>query len=176
MCDCGTDASIINCIISGNTITCSCNFSGGGGGVNVFHTGKLENCLISQTITVAGGGTTFIVENGGIVTMIAGHSIDYLTGTRVYAGGYMHGKIAPAGPYCGAKSASFVSSAAETIEKPIIPDKLNFRVYPNPTNGKFRLVLTGEMQTEPMQVEIYGMRGELVLTVRNCSQSSGPVA
>ncbi|MCX6303596.1 MAG: carboxypeptidase regulatory-like domain-containing protein [Bacteroidetes bacterium] len=119
----------------------------------------------TQTITVAGGGTTFIVSNGGSVTMIAGVNIDYLQGTRVYAGGYMHGKIAPGGPWCGVKSASFVEAGAGEDEKnPTVAVKPEFRIYPNPTNDKFNLELTGRIQAEPVRVEIYGMRGEMVLS------------
>ncbi|NVO19821.1 MAG: fibronectin type III domain-containing protein [Bacteroidetes bacterium] len=58
--DCSTDAIIENCIIRGNSITCSCDFNGGGGGVNLFHIGKLENCLIynnaAPNALVGGGG------------------------------------------------------------------------------------------------------------------------
>lgn len=58
--DCGPDAEVIACIISGNTITCSCDWNGGGGGVNLYHTGKLTNCLIinnsAPNATTGGGG------------------------------------------------------------------------------------------------------------------------
>jgi hypothetical protein len=119
----------------------------------------------TQTITVAGSGTTFVVESGGSATMIAGIKINYLPGTWAKHGGYMLGKIAPNGPYCGAKSASFVTveSGVEEIH-PMVSEKPGFRVYPNPTNGKFRLELTGKPLAEPVHVEIYGMRGEKVLS------------
>ena len=57
--DCGADAEITNCTISSNTITCACDWNGGGGGVNLYHTGKLTNCLImnnSAPNSMAGGG------------------------------------------------------------------------------------------------------------------------
>ncbi|MCX6277016.1 MAG: carboxypeptidase regulatory-like domain-containing protein [Bacteroidetes bacterium] len=117
----------------------------------------------TQTIIVAGSGTTFIVESGGVANMIAGINIDYLPGAWVRQGGYMHGKIALNGPFCGVKAASFVSANAEVEENRIVVEKPNFRIYPNPTNGKFRMELTGMLQTEKILVEIYGMRGEKVL-------------
>lgn len=57
--DCGPDAEVIACIISGNTITCSCGLNGSGGGVNLYHSGRLTNCLIinnSAPNATAGGG------------------------------------------------------------------------------------------------------------------------
>jgi hypothetical protein len=125
------------------------------------------NCYdATQTITVAGGGTTFVVENGGSATMIAGMKISYLTGTSVASGGYMLGKIAPSGPFCGAKSASVVSAEdSGEEEKPLVAEKQQIRVYPNPTNGRFTMKLTtNNPQQAPVQVEIFGMRGERILT------------
>ena len=55
----------------------------------------------TQTITVAGGGATFVVQQGGTATLIAGMSIRYLPGARVDSGGYMHGYITPDNIYCG---------------------------------------------------------------------------
>ncbi len=119
----------------------------------------------TQTITVAGGGTSFIVQDGGSATMIAGINIDYLPGTLIYPGGYMSGKIAPTGPFCGTKSASFVTAGNNSKE--IYPDvvkKSGFRVYPNPTNGIFRLELTGDHLSEQVRVTIYGVYGDRVLS------------
>jgi hypothetical protein len=119
----------------------------------------------TQIITVAGSGTTFIVQNGGNVTMIAGQKIRYLPGAWAKAGGYMHGKIAPSGPYCQSPSAPVVASfTGEEENNPASTVQSSIRVYPNPTNGRFRIELTGKSQTVPLQVEIYGMRGEKVLS------------
>jgi len=57
--DCGPDAEVINCIISGNTNTYNDTWNGGGGGVNLYHTGKLTNCLVinnNAPNSSAGGG------------------------------------------------------------------------------------------------------------------------
>jgi hypothetical protein len=41
--------------------------------------------------------------------MIAGLNILYQPGTRVEYGGYMHGRIAPDGPWCGVQPATPVA-------------------------------------------------------------------
>ncbi|MBK7215066.1 MAG: hypothetical protein IPH88_17605 [Bacteroidales bacterium] len=60
MADCGPDAVVANCVITGNSINCSCDWNGGGGGANLYHTAKLENCLITNNSApnslVGGGG------------------------------------------------------------------------------------------------------------------------
>jgi hypothetical protein len=57
--DCSPDAEIVNCIISGNINTNTDGINGGGGGVNLYHTGKLTNCLVTSNSapnSPAGGG------------------------------------------------------------------------------------------------------------------------
>ncbi|MFZ4522185.1 MAG: carboxypeptidase regulatory-like domain-containing protein [Bacteroidales bacterium] len=144
-------------------------------------TATLQNITISggpavcydatQTITVAGSGTTFVVENPGSVTMIAGISIDYLPGTWVKAGGYLLGKIAPAGPFCGMKEATIVTAEGGGDLKPMLVEKATFKVYPNPTTGKFRLEMAGQDQPEIMKVDIYGLRGEKVLSETSAGEA-----
>ncbi|MEI6436311.1 MAG: T9SS type A sorting domain-containing protein, partial [Bacteroidota bacterium] len=118
----------------------------------------------TQTISVAGGATTFIVQTGGNVTMIAGQNIQYFQGTKVDPGGYMIGKIAPGGPFCGGKSPSIASVVNGEEELPGISEKSSFRVYPNPTTGTFILELTGSIESENNSIEICGMRGEKILS------------
>ena len=82
----------------------------------------------TNIITVAGGLNSFTVQSGGSVTMIAGVSIDYLPGTTVISGGYIHGYIAPAGPYCLVPSAPIVTGSEEDFPGSTPP--AFFRVYP----------------------------------------------
>jgi hypothetical protein len=120
----------------------------------------------TQIITVAGGGTTFLVQPTGNVTMIAGLKIDYLPGTRVMPGGYMDGKIAPGGPYCGGPPAVMVTAGTGDEEKPMVADQTALKIYPNPTNDRFTMVLPGDIQQEMIRVEIFGMRGDKVLSAQ----------
>ncbi len=116
----------------------------------------------TQTINVAGNGTTFIVQSGGIVTMIAGQVIHYFPGTKVEPGGYMWGYITPGGPWCVTPSIPAVIAGEE--ELPVISEEPSFKVYPNPTGGKFVLELTGVEGTETTRIEIYGMQGDKILS------------
>jgi hypothetical protein len=121
------------------------------------------NCYnASQTITVAGNGTTFSIQNGGRATLIAGQNIDFSTGTTVSQGGYLWGKIAPSGPFCTIPSIPSVLMHDETTF--VDSYHSNLKLYPNPTTGKFILEYTGEIQTEKVNVDIFGLQGELVLT------------
>ena len=96
--------------------------------------------------------------------MIAGLKISYLPGTHVESGGYMLGKIAPEGPWCGsAPTAPLVSAGTGDIETSPVLTKPNLKVYPNPTTGSFKLEITGA-KYEQIRVEIYGMTGETVLS------------
>ncbi|MFZ4522579.1 MAG: T9SS type A sorting domain-containing protein [Bacteroidales bacterium] len=114
-----------------------------------------------QTITVAGGGTTFTVENGGSATMIAGQNIIYYPGTTVIPGGYLWGYIAPSGPYCTYPAMPVV---ATTEEKRVGgKEQFSVKVYPNPTSGIFMLELEGEPARGEVVADIYGICGECVL-------------
>jgi len=123
-----------------------------------------ENCYnATQTITVAGGETTFLVEATGSATFIAGQNILFLPGTKVLAGGYLHGYIAPTGPFCGEAANTMVTKTVEAIEEtPAIQSGEFFTVYPNPTNDKFYLELDPSYRDANIIVNIYGMVGGLV--------------
>ncbi|MFH1160248.1 MAG: FISUMP domain-containing protein [bacterium] len=121
------------------------------------------NCYnATQTITVAGNGTTFTIQNGGSATMIAGQNILYLPGTTVQSGGYMWGYIAPSGPFCTTPSMPAVAATEDEI--PLSVEQSSFKVYPNPTTGNFTLELFTINLEQWIYVEIYSMRGEKIIT------------
>jgi hypothetical protein len=129
-----------------------------------------DNCYTAtQTITIAGNNTTFIVQNGGSATMIAGQTISYLPGASVDSGGYMHGYIIT-GVCCGvgglAPSIVANQSAINSSEILSIPGlgSTYFKVYPNPTSGNFILELNGDFASSVANVEVFGMQGEKVLS------------
>jgi len=116
-----------------------------------------------QTITVAGSGTTFTVQSGGDVTMIAGQNILLLDGTTVQSGGHLWGYISVSGPYCVTPS-SPVTAPLLAEEPATVPEPENnlFRIYPNPTTGKFTLELNPDIKNTVATVKIYGLMGDLV--------------
>ncbi|MEI7727628.1 MAG: hypothetical protein WCK09_21145, partial [Bacteroidota bacterium] len=118
-----TPTTAVTCVLSVPTVPCTTGSPATSNVVNIivpevcpttFVTGVVGSGEITcydatQTITVAGGGTTFTISDGGQATMIAGQNILYLPGTTVVSGGYMLGKIAPNGPYCGQQAPSIVT-------------------------------------------------------------------
>ena len=115
-----------------------------------------------QTILVAGNETTFTVLTGGSATMIAGQNILFYPGASVAPGGYLHGYIAPGGPYC--TSPAIATSAMGTTDKTMLAGQPFFSIYPNPTCGAFTLVLSGYDPAEKISVEIYNMKGEKIIS------------
>jgi hypothetical protein len=118
----------------------------------------------TQIITVAGGGISFLVQSGGSATMIAGQKILYYPGTKVLYGGYMHGYIASGGPWCGTKEAAIVTVPNKVEEISPVAGKPFFSIYPNPTTGSFALEIKSLDETPDLQVEIYGLLGERMLS------------
>jgi hypothetical protein len=114
-----------------------------------------------QIITVAGTGSQFIVSAGSSVELIAGQRINYLPGTRVLSGGYMHGYIAPGGPFCPLAPAKAVTGYENEISS--VTEQQFFRIYPNPTTGTFTLEQKGDNDYPKVKLEIYDLRGTRVL-------------
>ena len=116
------------------------------------------------TLLVAGGGTTFTIQNGGSATLIAGEKIAFFPGTLASAGGYMHGYITANHQYCATPAAPQGLSASGTEDEWITATASFFKVYPNPTTGRFMVELSEKATSATIQVEIYKLHGEKVLT------------
>ncbi len=118
-----------------------------------------------QVVSVAGNGTTFLIQPGGGATFIAGQKILLLPGTRVDSDGWLWAYITPFGSFCTGAPAPGIK--AENINNEEIPNVQSqaglFKVYPNPTNGRFTLELNPEVDQEPMTIFITGLRGEIVI-------------
>jgi hypothetical protein len=126
-----------------------------------------DSCFnATQTITVAGNGTTFLVQSDASATFIAGHNILYLPGTKVELFGYMHGYITTNNTYCVAPA--LPSSIVNNIEEETMftPSSSMFRVYPNPTTGEFTLEVGGSHEKEKVNVGIYGIHGDNVMMMK----------
>jgi hypothetical protein len=117
----------------------------------------------AQTVVIAGGGTSFVVQNGGSATLIAGQNIIFHASSLVESGGYLHGYITQTNQYCNLPEEAFISSTQE-LEKPQYPNNdHSFRIYPNPTSGNFTLVVSESLVYEVIDIEIFNCFGELVI-------------
>jgi hypothetical protein len=133
---------------------------------NILVTGS--HCFdATQTILVAGNGTTFIVPAGAEATMIAGENILFYPGTYVEPGGYLLGYIAPGGPWC--TGPAMPSIIAGTRTRGMDEDQASYRIYPNPTTGDFMVEWKSAEAMTTWVVEIYDMKGEKL----SSSQLSG---
>lgn len=117
----------------------------------------------TNTITVAGGITTFVVESGASATFIAGSKISFLPGTTIMSGGYLHGYIAPTGPWCSppAKSSETIAGAENIL---FSEHDIQVRIYPNPTSGKFIVERTSSDAGSSSTAEVFSAMGNRVLT------------
>jgi len=134
---------------------------------NITHSFSVYCYDALQTITVAGGGSSFVVQGSASVTLVAGTNILYYPGTKVASGGYLHGYIATNGTFCtyvvpplvGNQSSTGIEKTAE-IEIMKSPRTL---VYPNPTAGTCTIEVI-ENRSDQVKVEVYSMDGVAVLT------------
>jgi hypothetical protein len=119
----------------------------------------------TQTLLIAGNGTTYLVTSTGNVKHIAGTNIFYYPGTIVSQGGYMNGYISAV--FCNPYIHPSVSTPVIAgVENPGLgnPGNTFFRIFPNPTPGKFTLELNGKVTTAKVRVEILGVLGERILS------------
>ena len=126
-------------------------------------TGSQAVCYhASQTITVAGNGTTFTIENGGSATMTAGQKISLLPGVTVFQGGAIHCYITSTGQYCtsvpslpglGPVTKTSVTGVGDGVYDQSV------RLFPNPTGGEFTIVCNGSPAGLMTGIEIYSSGG-----------------
>ncbi len=117
----------------------------------------------TQTITVAGNGSTFVMQAGAHATMIAGQNILFRPGTTIQAGAYLWGHITTNSTYCGIIAGPSAPITAAVEPGAGLP-KPGFKVYPNPTPGMFTLEMSGNEKPGPASVAIFKMTGERLMT------------
>jgi hypothetical protein len=119
----------------------------------------------AQILMIAGNGTSYIVAATGDVEHIAGTKINYYAGTKVFSGGHMRGHISTTfcNPYI---HPAIQAPVVAGLENPGIgnPNNSFFKIYPNPTPGKFTLELNGDVTSSQVHVEIFGILGDRVLS------------
>jgi hypothetical protein len=139
--------------------------------VNTTVTGNVPSPLhlcfdASNTVTVAGSGSTFHVSSGAQVNIVAGQKILFKYGTSVSPGGYMHGYITTTNAYCATLPPAMVSvqitGTGENTESAAGSLQSGFRVYPNPTTGDFTVEALGEADNKINQIAVFNMSGSKV--------------
>ncbi len=116
----------------------------------------------TQTIMVAGNGSSFTVQSGGSATMIAGQNILFYPGTVVAEGGYLNGYITPGGPWCAPPTNAVMTGTSLSGEE---SKQLVCSIYPNPTTGRFTIGFNGkDAVANEWMVEIFDMKGEKILS------------
>jgi hypothetical protein len=133
---------------------------------NILIPGGVTNCYdATQILTVAGNGKTFIVENNGSVTLVAGSKISMLPGTTVYSGGYLYAHITTSGTYCGSTKNPLVANMENE-------DALGFetavknqfiKVYPNPTADIVIVELLESDAALSANITVYNLQGSKLL-------------
>ena len=119
----------------------------------------------TQILTVAGSGSTFLVESGGNVTLVAGSKIIMLNGAKVNSGGYLHGRITTDNTYCGAALNPLVASLqkGEMVGVETLTKNQFIKVYPNPTTDIVIVELTEAGLATVANVTVYSMQGGILL-------------
>jgi hypothetical protein len=122
------------------------------------------NCFdATQVITVAGTPDTFIANASSTTILIAGQTIRLLPGTWFKHSSYMHGYIAPLGPWCDQLYPPSIPSLIASVEPALIVDRPSFMIYPNPTTGDFTVIQKGDVKFETLGIEIRDMQGTRIL-------------
>jgi triacylglycerol esterase/lipase EstA (alpha/beta hydrolase family) len=120
-----------------------------------------------NNMTLAGNGKNVIVQNGAVVSFIAGESIRFLSGFHAFSGSDMDAYISVDGTFCETQSGSVVE---QPQEKSIAGDKIipnqqkniieenKIKLFPNPTTGKLNIEIPNF--TRQVTVEIYSINGK----------------
>ncbi len=100
--------------------------------------------------------------------MAAGQNVLFLSGTKVFSGGYLHAIINNGCIPCLSLKTISLDASGEIGDA--VPEILNsdsrqstFSIYPNPTNSRFTLEITGENGITDAEVTIFSMMGDRIL-------------
>lgn len=111
-----------------------------------------------QVLTVAGGGTVFTVEEGATANLVAGERISILPGTLVQPGGQLSARITLTNDFCPGYQAmpEIVTTGAAN---PLVAPGSLFRIWPNPSSGRFTLEYAGEGTGGARDIDVYSIAG-----------------
>lgn len=124
-----------------------------------------DTCYGAIDSIVVGGNGPFEIEEGGEVTLHAGHTIRMLPGTKVNSGGYMEARIITDETYCANHRSLLVEDdEMDTEDKNTLISKIqDFNIFPNPTTGIINIELS-ELPTGTIHVQIFNPIGDQILS------------
>jgi hypothetical protein len=125
---------------------------------------QVDSCFdATDTISVAGNNTAFIVNDGARVSLIAGSRILMFPGTKVNAGGDLIASISKQNIYCG--PGAFLPQITSGVEEPasFIQDEKSFNVYPNPSRGIFMVSYPETGRDQLVTSEVFDQLGNQVI-------------
>ncbi|MBE0661405.1 MAG: T9SS type A sorting domain-containing protein [Bacteroidales bacterium] len=128
---------------------------------------RVDTCFAAlQVITIAGNGTTFTLQSGGIAEFAAGQRIEVKDGTHILPGAYALFRIETSDGYCSNPKTILTVSDEENqvAEYDNIKSTIAFKVFPNPTSGRFMLELMNAEESSNLLLEVYGIMGERITT------------
>jgi len=114
----------------------------------------------TNTITVAGSGTTVIINSGAEATFIAGEKILFETGFSAHQGSYVQAYITTTNEYCSQQQSMMANSiinedgGTKALSDALddTSDELVVNIYPNPTTGNFTIDFMGKETTADITV------------------------
>jgi hypothetical protein len=132
-----------------------------------------EQCYAATgQVYVAGNGSAFVVEDGGIAVITAGQSIHFYEGTLIESGGILHAYIDTDGVFCTLQP-DLLTISNEVSNEELISERVStghpknftsgFRLYPNPTTGQITLDIHPNDGVSTILIEIFNILGEKVL-------------
>ena len=114
-----------------------------------------------NTLTVAGNGTSVLVESGGDATFIAAGNIIFNPGFEAEPGSTVDAYITTTSTYCGSLPPSIIANIDELEDNPFEEDDHGINIYPNPTTGQFNIDFMGNPYPDA-EVYIISFRGEKI--------------
>lgn len=127
----------------------------------------VTNCYdATQVLTVASNGSSFLVEDGANVTLVAGLKVLFLAGARINNGGYLHAYITTDGNYCGVTVNPLVANLIMDEGRPGIEKAAKYqfiKIYPNPTTDIVTVEFVHAGESNITNITVYSMNGGKLL-------------
>ncbi len=137
---------------------------------NITLPGTTDTCFAAtQTITLAGEGSTFTVESEAILRIIAGQSIRAWPHTHFQSGSTVHLFIDETETWCGQPESLLLAKSEEPLDQSIPSIEKRdgdtaIRMYPNPTSGLLHIQTEHTSEMREINYMVFNIMGERVLS------------